>query len=267
METIINPNVLMLKKLNTALELKRQVVGVKFLYDNESFDLAIGKQPYNKMPYCVMVKTAMADTKLKVTIDNFSCKGSRNVLGLTEPLDSFITGESGKQLGLYYDIDTSKNAAAKLTRVEKRAYGIQNMPLKDFSDEPDVVIIISSPYNIMRILQGNGYYNGVAKSCSVSGNQALCSELTAEPFVNGEINFSLLCSGTRFWCGWAKDEMGIGMPYKYFDEIVSGVLSTLNPTELLSDKLRIKEKFEVNNIEFPVDTDKSYYYKYNKEDK
>ncbi len=65
--------------------------------------------------------------------------------------------------------------------------------------------------------------------------------------------------------GQAKDEMGIGIPYKYFDEIVSGILNTLNPTEPLSDKLRIKERFEENNIEFSVDTDKSYYYKYKKE--
>lgn len=253
-----------LKNLISALEIKRQVVGVKFLLDKESFDLADGKQPYNKMPYCVMVKSAMADIKLKVTIDNFSCRGSRNVLGLTEPLDSFITGELGKQIGLYCDLKTSQNAAAKLTRVEKKSYGIQIMPLKDFCDEPDVVLIVSTPYNIMRILQGNGYYYGVKKNCSISGNQALCSELTAEPFVNGEINFSMLCSGTRFWCGWGKEEMGIGIPYKYFGEIVNGIMNTLNPTEPLSDKLRIKEKFEENNIELSVDTDRSYYYTYKK---
>lgn len=253
-----------LKNITSALEIKRLVVGVKFLADKQSFDSACGKQPYNKMPYCVMVKVAMSNVALKVALNNFSCRGARNVLGLTEPLDSFVSGESGKQLGLYCDLNTSQNAAAKLTRIEKRSYGMQIMPLKDFSEEPDVVIIVSSPYNIMRILQGYGFHHGVVKACSVSGNQAFCSELTAEPVVNGDINFSMLCSGTRFWCGWSKDEMGIGIPYKYFNDVVDGILNTINATEPLSDKLRIADKFDEKHIALSVDINRSYYHIYNK---
>lgn len=253
-----------LKNLTSALEMKRHVVGVKFLADKQSFDAAYGKHPYNQMPYCVMVKVAMSEVSLKTTLDNHSCRGARNVLGLTEPLNSFMTGESGKQLGLYCDGDTAQNAAAKLTRIENKSYGMQIMPLKDFSEAPDVVIIVTSPYNVMRIMQGYGYYHGVKKACSVSGNQAFCSELTAEPVVNGEVNFSMLCSGTRFWCGWSKDEMGIGIPYGYFDDIVDGLMNTLNATEPLSDKLRIAGDFEDKKITFSVDTKRSYYHTYKK---
>lgn len=252
------------KNLTSALEIKRNIVGVKFLADRQAFDAACGKQPHNQMPYCVMVKVAMAKVALKVTLDNLSCRGARNILGLTEPLHSFTTGESGKQLGLYCDINVSRNAAVKLTRIENKSYGMQIMPLDGFSEAPDVVIIVTSPYNVMRIMQGYGYYHDIKKTCSVSGNQAFCSELTAEPVVNAEINFSMLCSGTRFWCGWSKDEMGIGIPYQDFNNIVDGVMKTLNATEPLSEKLRIADIFMENNIELPVDTSRSYYHAYKK---
>ncbi|MDD2495971.1 MAG: DUF169 domain-containing protein, partial [Tissierellia bacterium] len=193
-----------LDNLISVLDIERTIVGIKYIKDKNSFDEAYGKKTNNKMTYCVMVKVAMADVALKINLDNIGCRGARNVLGLTEPAESFLTGESGKELGLYCDLTTSKIAANNLTRVDNKYYGLQIMPLKDFTEDPDVVIIVSSPYNIMRISQGYGYKYGVKKTCSVSGNQAFCSELTAEPMANDEVNFSIFCSGTRFWCGWDK---------------------------------------------------------------
>lgn len=253
-----------LDNLTSVLDIKRNIVGIKYIKDKSSFDAACGKKPYNKMTYCVMVKVAMADVALKINLDNIGCRGAINVLGLTKPAESFLSGESGNRLGLYCDLDTAKIAANNLTRCDNKYYGLQIMPLKDFTEDPDVVIIVSSPYNIMRIIQGYGYKYGIKKACSVSGNQAFCSELTAEPMMNDEMNFSMFCSGTRFWCGWGKDEMGVGIPYKYFNDIVDGVMATLNPTEPISDKLRIIDRLEERNIEYPVDTGKSYYYKYKK---
>ncbi len=255
---------LSLRNLTSVLEIERRVVGVKFLADKPAFDAASGKHLTTKMPYCVMVKVAMAGVALKVTLDNISCNGARNVLGLTEPLPTFLTGESGVRLGLYCDQDVAQRAAANLSRIGNRSHGMQIMPLAEFSEAPDVVIIVTSAYNIMRLMQGYGYYHGVKKTCSVSGNQAFCSELTAEPVAYGDTNFSMLCSGTRFWCGWSKDEMGIGIPYRQFDDMVDGVMKTLNPTEPLADKQRIAGKLEEQNLAFPVDISRSYYHTYKK---
>lgn len=252
----------LLRSLTSALEIKRQVVGVKFFDDPQSFETACGKQPDIKMPYCVMVKVAMAGVALKVTLNNISCNGARNVLGLTEPLASFLTGESGHRLGLYCDQDVARKAAAQLSRIENRSYGLQIMPLEYFPTAPDVVIIVTSAYNVMRLMQGVGYHHGVKKTCSISGNQAFCSELTAEPMESGEVNLSLLCSGTRFWCGWGKDEMGIGIPYQHFEAMVAGVMNTLNATEPLLEKQRIAGVFAEKGIPVSVDTSRSYYHVY-----
>ena len=89
------------EKLNAALELNRVPVGVRFLESEEDYLSATAKALTHKMPYCVMVKVAMAGVSIKANLEYMSCRGARNVLGLTAPLDSFLTGESGKNLGLY----------------------------------------------------------------------------------------------------------------------------------------------------------------------
>lgn len=93
-----------LDNLISVLDIERTIVGIKYIKDKNSFDEAYGKKTNNKMTYCVMVKVAMADVALKINLDNIGCRGARNVLGLTEPAESFLTGESGKELGLYCDL-------------------------------------------------------------------------------------------------------------------------------------------------------------------
>ena len=64
--------------------------------------------------------------------------------------------------------------------------------------DPDVVIVVSTPYNIMRLIQGYSYYYGSYKGFKMAGNQAMCAEITACTYVTNEINTSMMCSGTRF---------------------------------------------------------------------
>ena len=45
-------------KANCALELKRDIVGVRFLFTKEEFENSLATQPKNKMPYCKMVFNA-----------------------------------------------------------------------------------------------------------------------------------------------------------------------------------------------------------------
>ena len=46
-----------------------------------------------------------------------------------------------------------------------KAYGVEIAPLSDYvSYDPDVVIMITNPYNAMRITQGYAYHNGPIKN-------------------------------------------------------------------------------------------------------
>ena len=55
-------------------------------------------------------------------------------------------------------------------------------PLEDFTEAPDVVIIVSYPRNIMRLIQGYTYHFGTAQGIKMVGNQAICAEATAHPY-------------------------------------------------------------------------------------
>lgn len=123
----------------------------------------------------------------------------------------------------------------------------------------DIVIIIDTPYTIMRIVQGYTYNYGVAKNIRFAGNQGVCSELTARPYEENDINISLLCSNTRFSCKWEDGEMGVGMPYKIFLNVIQGVLQTLNPTEHDYKKEEIIKKSTENNLDLNVVLGKNYY--------
>ena len=63
------------------------------------------------------------------------------------------------------------------------AYGVEIAPLSDYvSYDIDVVILITNPYNAMRITQGYAYHNGPIKNVQFSGMQALCEECMTRPF-------------------------------------------------------------------------------------
>ena len=86
-----------------------------------------------------------------------------------------------------------------------KAYGVEIAPLSDYvSYDSDVVIMITNPYNAMRITERYAYHNGPIKNVQFNGMQVLCEECTTRPFENNEVNISMLCSGTRCVAQWQK---------------------------------------------------------------
>lgn len=103
------------------------------------------------------------------------------------------------------------------------------------------MIVVSTPYNIMRLIQGYSYYYGSYKGFKMAGNQAMCAEITACTYVTNEINTSMMCSGTRFLSKWQKDEMAMGIPGDKYEKVIQGVYHTADPLERDADKERIKK--------------------------
>ena len=114
------------------------------------------------------------------------------------------------------------------------------------------MLIVASPFNGMRIIQGYTHIYGYNVSYKISGNQAVCSECTAFPFENNDINVSLLCSGTRYKASWSEEELIIGFPYNRFYSIVDGVIATLDLTESDKKKSEIEKRFKDAGITSPI---------------
>jgi uncharacterized protein (DUF169 family) len=247
-------------KMNCALELERKIVGVKFLFTKDDYEAATAKQVKDKLNYCVMVKLAMSGISLKATGDELACIAGARAIGLKEIDDFHKTGQNGKKLGLYHDMATSKSARDAMSYCDHNAYGIMAKPLDEFDQEPDIVIIVAKSYNIMRIIQGYSYYYSVHSNYKMTGNQAICSELTAYPYLSNDINVSMLCIGTRHRAGWKDDELAVAFPFNRFSKLSDGIMETVNIMDNNEKKKIIEKKLKENNInDFDIIYNHNYY--------
>lgn len=247
-------------KVHCGLALKRKIAGVKFLFDQEEFEQAEAKALTTQMPYCVMVKRAMLGNDIKAVLKDFGCMASARALGIIAPDEFFTSGRHYNRLGLYQNLTVSKNIRRNMTLCRHKAYGVMVKPLENFSTEPDTVLMVCTPFEAMRLIQGYTHQFGYYSNFKMAGNQAICSECTAYPFESGNINISMLCAGTRFMAGWKEEELAVGLPFHLFIPIVNGLWQTLNPTETDLKKKSIESRLaQSERNDHSIEYGKNYY--------
>lgn len=247
-------------KVHCALALKRKITGIKFLFDHDEFEQAEAKPLTTKMPYCVMVKRAMLGHDIKAVLKDFGCMASARVLGIIKPDEFFLSGRHYNRLGLYQNLTVSKHIRRNMTICQHQAYGVMVKPLENFTTEPDTVLMVCTPFEAMRLIQGHTHQFGYNTTFKIAGNQAICSECTAYPFESGDINISMLCAGTRFMAGWKEEELAIGLPFHRFMPLVEGLWYTLNPTETDRKKKHIEARLsQSKRSDLTIEYGKNYY--------
>jgi uncharacterized protein (DUF169 family) len=240
------------------LNLKREIVGIHFFWDENAYTKAEVGVFNGKASYCFMVKAASEGRHFKAAIEHINCSGGAPAIGLEKAPTAMKTGVRPYALtGLYCDIGTGALAHANTRYMDAFTYGIEAGPLHKVKNA-DVVIVIDNTYNAMRIIQGYSYYNGVKTDFRLAGNQAICSECTATPYITQDINVSFLCSGTRFYCKWGEDDVAIGFPIKLYDKILNGIKNTLNSTESDQNKENLKSLNKAQDVNITMKG--AYYY-------
>lgn len=251
-----------IKKAYALIDTNRKIVGVKLLASEEEYNAYNINQLVNPLSYCVAVKSATLGHSIKFNYKTSGCGGSSRVLGLVKPSSNYYNGTESFKLGLYKDKELAKQCASQIIALDKKVYGVVVQPIECFNETsvPDVVIIICKPRECMRIMQGYTFNFGVTKSICMSGNQGICSEITAYPLINNTINVSFLCSGTRYLANWDKDEAAVGMPFTIFSEVIDGIYKTINPIEMDDRKHQIKKNLqEVGLNDLSIEYGKTYY--------
>lgn len=252
------------KRIYALLKLKHKIVGIKFLGSKNEYENCKAQAVLYKMPYCVMVKSAAAGHSIKVMEDNFGCGAAARALGFVKPKESFLNGEDGFRFGIYKDIETAKESSNRITLCDKKHYGMWIAPFEMFSCNPEIVICITKPYNVMRLVQAYTYSYGNANEYKLGGLQAMCSEATAYPYMTGKMNITMLCAGTRNLCKWNEEELAIGIPYSKMEGVLEGLLRTVNPLERDEKKKNIENALrsigeETIKIEYGKNYDDNLY--------
>ncbi len=237
-------NQMLQETLMALLRLKRQPVGVKLAHTKEEYDAVDARELKAPLEYCVSVRSAGLGHSIKFTKENSRCVGSTRALGFEKPSQEFCNGKEGCALGLFVDPKIAEETNEQVKIISEQPYGVIVRPLRDFETDPDVVIVVGRAREMMRLIQGYTCTYGLQPRVRLSGNQALCIECTATPILTGEMNLSLMCSGTRHLAQWGDDEIGMGIPYERYAGTVQGVWDTVNGTEPDGRKREIREAME-----------------------
>lgn len=227
------------RRLVDLLRLQRVPVGVKLLRSVAEYEAWPATEPTVATSYCGLVRQAMSGEVRKVNVSHLSCETAAHILGIEQvpAYDEHV--ESYASFGLYED-ETIAGTALDTVPTLDGVYGFGLGPLDSFTFvDPDLVLMIASPYQAMRIAQGYGYLNGTGASASALGMHGMCAETTAATIESGEIRLSLLCSGARHIARIAEDELSVSMPHALLDDTVRGLTATLGRFEPDERKLEM----------------------------
>lgn len=245
-------------RMKKSLGLRRHIVGVRFLHFEHEYNALEIDEYGRKTSYCMMVKHAMDGNHFKANLSNFACRCAIEALGLDEEMKCVESGERYYSLNLYESRAVAKDVTKSISRIKQQIYGIEIGPLECLEDA-DVVMLMVNAYQLMRVIQGYTYKWGIPKNLYMAGNQGVCADLTAGPFENNDMNFSVLCAGTRKMCSWGDDEMGIGLPIQQFEPLTEGVIQTMNYIDYPTQKKQIRERLtEPNELGVVVDDNLHY---------
>lgn len=246
------------ENLTCALSLDRKIVGIRFIFTEEEFSQCNAESLNSRVIYCRMVKNAIEGRSLKANVDNFGCFAGARALGIVELDHYYMSGHYYGKSGLYENQPTARIVTEEISKISHKAYGIEVRTLEDFDQPPHTVIIFSNTLNAMRMVQGYSYKYGTNSSYKFIGNQAMCSELTACPYENNDINLSMLCKGVRNQ-GFGDGEVGIGIPLTKFIQMVDGVCETITPVGSNIRKKEIAMSFDKKGIaNVDIELNKSY---------
>ena len=240
------------KLIDSYLDLNRKVVGVKFFHDEESYENFEVPERESKVTYCNAVNLASKGSNIKVRKVHQGCPNGAVAFGFNQAPPKMASGEARFSKNIYNDVKTSKSVSDDMIFLKDKVYGIAIMPLENFKVEPDVVVMIEKAYNIMRVVHGYSYFNGYSPEMKTVGLQAVCHDLTTLPYEHGTINITFLCPGTRLMANWHPDELGIGMAWKHWYNVVQGIMETTNPFERNGNKRKIIKKMKKNYMDDSV---------------
>lgn len=246
--------------LTALLGLKRRPVGVRLLKTMADYAASPALEPISGLPYCVAVEKATAGCSYKMDIRHDRCAASAIAFGMMPVTEERASGELHMGFGVYKNLNISRSVMDDMVYCEEENCGVEVRPLADCEEEPDIVLLILQPKAAMRLIQGYAYHFGQLKNIKMAGMCAICQESTSYPLARGQVNVSLLCSGTRCVGRWQDDELAAGIPVGQLRQIIDGIWNTVDPMESETDKRSIAARLTEAGLEVPnINYKKNYY--------
>ena len=199
---------------------------VAFRFATKKEEIPVGMQKFDKtVRHCSMVNLARSEGKtFYATSENHECNGGAWSLGLREITETLKNGDFYYKLGKFESSAACKRTIDHVAHLETGfTYATLYAPLEKTPFDPQVVIIVANPWAMLKISQSALFRVGGRIRAEFAGIQSVCADACAQTFLNGHINFSLGCDGSRKFSGIEDAEMVMGIPAELLPELVEAL--------------------------------------------
>jgi uncharacterized protein (DUF169 family) len=211
------------KELIGLLGLKGSPVAVKLA--KTPADIPAGYQKVTeKHRHCQFVQ----DARLKgmigyATRPEHLCRGGAAVMGIEPSPEIVSDGTTYQKLGNFQTVEGAVETVSAVPKTGEQFYASVYAPLEKAEFDPDVVVIIATPRQALRLSQAYLYATGGRFAADYSGIQSLCADAVVAVRERGVPNMTLGCNGSRKYSGIAEDEVAFGIPAKDLEKIVDAL--------------------------------------------
>ncbi|MGK9476406.1 DUF169 domain-containing protein [Melioribacter sp. OK-6-Me] len=200
--------------------LEYEPVGIKF-YETYSLN-GIPKAEDHRI--CQLVMRARKGEKLVLTKDGISCPAAAAALGFKPLPKNLQDGTMLQGYGIFRDKDVAVKVMEAMPRLEQSKYeAIEAKPLKDWEDNPDVIVIEDEVEKLMWISLAYLNEEGGRLNMSTSILQAICVDAIVLPFKTQKINMSFGCYGCRDATDAKSSEAILGLPSAKLDMVYENI--------------------------------------------
>ncbi|GAB7015585.1 DUF169 domain-containing protein [Methanogenium cariaci] len=210
-------------ELKELLGLKGSPVAVKLVKNKADIPAGYDKVP-EKSRHCQFVQDArLTGTKGYATKEEHMCKGGAGVMGIEPIPESVAKGNTYHKLGNFKTAEGALDTVNAIPKSKGSYYASLYSPLETAEFEPDVVVIVATPRQALRLSQAYLHEKGGRVSSDYSGIQSLCADAVVAVRERGVPNMTLGCNGSRKFSGIAEEEVILGIPPKNLPAIAEAL--------------------------------------------
>ena len=233
---------LQITRVSKALGLENKILGLRFLVLEKEYNDSLAEE-HEGLSLCSLVKLACRGKSVKCNASTIGCDDAAYAMGLKEVPEYVYSGRKEYEDRKYLSKSIAFQVQNEKKYIPQKIYGAIISPLEEI-ENPDLVIVIATAKDMMRLTQGYSRYYGVNKNLLSIGVQGICSELVSKPFMNNDLNVSLLSNCCRKLTNFSAGCMGASFPIHLAENIFKGILETVNLTENNIPKKKILERLD-----------------------
>ena len=117
-----------IKSISEELELKREIVGIRFLVYEQDYDACSAEQAGIKTRLCGFVNRATHGKRTKVVSENFTCSSGPELTGMREESERIHSGQLMSHCGLYSDLGIAREVCKNTMPIPQKIYGLEIGP-------------------------------------------------------------------------------------------------------------------------------------------